>query len=258
MNDGRAEEAPLRASPPASVRRLPARAGMHGERSRVGGPARRMGAARWRAHRARAHRRVRRRGRRAVGSAGEIPFNVNASSSGDDAFAARRRVDAQRLQALIAHLNERLVCKCRHSYARSYLVVDPSHDELAAEVPVDELIGRTQGSSRLPLHRDLPRRPALRDAAAIPLTPKGALILTPHIARLAARRTRDVIATIAASYPVSLSFASQSIRAPGLPHAARRRPRTRDGSAVRGEAQAARRGREAAARPRPRCDRGSG
>lgn len=81
-----------------------------------------------------------------VGAAGElwnppgVPFNVNASSSGDEAFAARRRVDAPRLSALIAHLNERLVSKCRHTYARSYLVVDPSHDELAAEVPIDELI----------------------------------------------------------------------------------------------------------------------
>lgn len=70
---------------------------------------------------------------------GGIPFNVNASSSGDEAFAARRRVDAQRLQALIAHFNERLICKCRHTYARSYLVVDPSHDELSPETPLDEL-----------------------------------------------------------------------------------------------------------------------
>jgi len=69
-----------------------------------------------------------------------IPFNVNASSSGASAFAQQRQVDAARLQSLIAHLNERLTVKCRHDYPRAYLVLDPSHDQLAPELSVDDVI----------------------------------------------------------------------------------------------------------------------
>jgi hypothetical protein len=69
-----------------------------------------------------------------------IPFNVNASSSGASAFAQQRQVDAARLHSLVAHLNVRLAVKCRHDYPRSYLVLDPSHDELAPELSVDDVI----------------------------------------------------------------------------------------------------------------------
>lgn len=68
--------------------------------------------------------------------------NLNFSSSAPAEFGARRLVIDARVDALVHDLQLRLEEKCGHRYGRSYLVLDPSHDELGPQIDVNSVVSR--------------------------------------------------------------------------------------------------------------------
>src|SRR6266508_2788523 len=67
------------------------------------------------------------------------PTSVRAATTSSP---PRAPIDASRLPRLIANLQARLTKKCEARYGRSYLVLDGSHDELDAQLPLSDLVNR--------------------------------------------------------------------------------------------------------------------